>query len=172
MVKLFETYGILYIDGSEFLFDIEDLPIVKSRKWCKDKDGYLVSYYIYAGRQHFAMFHRIVMHATQQQCVDHINRNRADNRKQNLRYCTRTENSQNRARRSTNTSGVIGVYYDKHRHKWAANIVHNKKRIFIGRFDSKQDAIKARLVKEMELFKEFAPQRLLYENLKCEGVII
>lgn len=158
MVKLFDTYGVLYINNSEFLFDIEDLPLINSRSWYVDKDGYLASSYIYAGRRCFTMFHRLVMKACQGQVVDHINRNRADNRKGNLRCCTRFENNLNRGRRSTNKSGVIGVHYDKKRHKWIANITYNKRRIFIGRYSSKDEAIKARLAKEAELFKDFAPQ--------------
>lgn len=158
MVKLFDTYGVLYINNSEFLFDIEDLPLINSRSWYVDKDGYLASSYIYAGRRCFTMFHRLVMNACQGQVVDHINRNRADNRKVNLRCCTRFENNLNRGRRSTNKSGVTGVHYDKKRHKWIANITYNKRRIFIGRYSSKDEAIKARLAKEAELFKDFAPQ--------------
>ena len=41
MIKLFDDYGILYMCDSEFMFDIEDLPIIHSRNWYKDKDGYL-----------------------------------------------------------------------------------------------------------------------------------
>lgn len=158
MVKLFDTYGILYLNNTEFLFDIEDLPIINSRSWYVDKDGYLASSYIYAGRRCFTMFHRLVMNARQGQVVDHINRNRADNRKENLRCCTRFENNLNRGKRSTNKSGVIGVHYDKKRNKWIANITYNKKRIFIGRYKTKQEAVKARIQKELELFKEFSPQ--------------
>lgn len=59
---------------------------------------------------------------------------------------------------STNTSGVTGVFYDKEREKWVASITYDHKRKLLGRFTSKDDAIKARLDKEAELFKEFAPQ--------------
>jgi hypothetical protein len=48
MVKLFDTYGVFYIDNHEFLFDIEDLPIINSRNWYVDKDGYLASSYMFA----------------------------------------------------------------------------------------------------------------------------
>ena len=147
MVKLFDTYGILYLNNTEFLFDIEDLPIVNSRNWYVDKDGYLASSYIYAGRICFTTFHRLVMNARQGQVVDHINRNRADNLKYNLRCCSRFENNLNRGRRSTNKSGTIGVHYDSKRNKWVANITYNKRRIFIGRFSTKESAIKARLQK-------------------------
>lgn len=166
MVKLFDGYGVLTIGNTEIFFDIEDLPIINSRRWYVDKDGYLASSYIYNGCRCFAMFHRIVMNAKPGQIVDHINRNRADNRKNNLRCCSRFENNLNRGRRSTNKSGTIGVYYDDKRNKWIANITYNKRRIFIGRFSTKEAAVKARLQKEAELFKEFAPQ------INNEGVII
>lgn len=166
MVKLFDGYGVLTIGNTEFFFDIEDLPIINSRRWYVDKDGYLASNYIYNGCRCFAMFHRIVMNAKPGQIVDHINRNRADNRKYNLRCCSRFENNLNRGRRSTNKSGTIGVHYDSKRNKWVANITYNKRRIFIGRFSTKESAIKARLQKEEELFKDFAPQ------IKSEGVTV
>lgn len=162
---LLATYGVLHLDESEFLFDIEDLPLIESRSWYKDKDGYLVSCYFFNGRRRFVRFHRIVMRAKPGQFVDHINKNRADNRKQNLRCCMMSENVRNRSAYSTNTSGVTGVYFDKQRKKWVASISYNKKRILIGRFASKEDAVLARLEKEAELFKEFAPQRALLEGL-------
>lgn len=165
-VKLLDEYGVLNINGTEFLFDIEDFSVINSRNWYVDKDGYFASSYIYNGRRCFAMFHRIIMNAQKGQVVDHINRNRADNRKGNLRCCSKFENNLNRGRMSTNTSGVIGVHYDRKRDKWIANITYDKRRIFIGRFISKDEAVKARLRKESELFKSFAPQA------NGEGVIV
>lgn len=91
MIKLFDTYGVLTVDGTEFLFDIEDLSIIKSRHWYKDKDGYLASCYTYNRCRCFVMFHRLVMKAERGQTVDHINRNHADNRKKNLRCCSKFE---------------------------------------------------------------------------------
>lgn len=153
-IELFNTYGILYVDNTEFFFDLEDFPLIKSRSWYKDKDGYLISCYNYAGRRCFVRFHRLVMKADSSQCVDHINRNRADNRKQNLRCCGYAENNRNRGLYSTNNSGVSGIYFDKKRHKWVANISFNGKRIFLGRFKDKKEAVKARLEKERELYNE------------------
>lgn len=66
------------------------------------------------------------MNAQPGQTVDHINRNRADNRKYNLRCCSRFENNLNRGRRSTNKSGTIGVHYDSKRNKWVANITSTR----------------------------------------------
>lgn len=164
-IKLFDTYGTITLGETEFLFDIEDLPVIRGRDWYRDKDGYLASSYIFNGKRCFLMFHRIIMNARPQQFIDHINKNRADNRKQNLRLCTCTKSNRNRGRYSTNKSGVTGVYYDKRRQKWVASITYNNRKLYIGRFKNKDDAVLARLTKEMELFKDFAPQRALYEKL-------
>lgn len=165
-VKLYDTHGVLYIDTAEFLFDLEDLPIIQSRdSWYKDKDGYLVSSYFFDDTRRFVRFHRIIMNAQPNQCVDHINKNKADNRKQNLRCCKREDNDLNRNLYVTNTSGVSGVYFDKKRNKWVASITYRRTKIYIGRFDIKEDAVRARLDKEMELYKEFAPQRELWETI-------
>ena len=60
---------------------------------------------------------------------------------------------------------MTGVYFDKQRNKWVASISYNKKRTLIGRFASKEDAVRARIEREAELFKEFAPQRALMDGL-------
>lgn len=165
VIKILIDYGIFYLDNVEFYFDIEDLPLIQSRSWYKDKDGYLVSCYYYAGQRRFVRFHRIVMNAKEDEVVDHINHKRTDNRKRNLRVCKRAENDRNRGLYATNTSGISGVHFDKKRNKWVASITYNHRRIFIGRFLYKEEAVKARLVKEAELFKDFAPQRALLEGL-------
>lgn len=99
------------------------------------------------------------------QCVDHINKNKAGNRKKNLRCCERSENDRNRSLYSCNTSGVAGVYFDKQRKKWVASITYNHKKVYLGRYAVKEEAILARLTKEVELYKEFSPQRELLESL-------
>ena len=162
-IQLFDNYGILFIDDTPFYFDIEDLSIIQSRSWYKDKDGYLVHSYFYFGQRRFVRFHRLIMNAPPDKTVDHRDLNRADNRKRNLRVCERTENDRNRGLYATNTSGITGVHYDQKRNKWVASITYNCERLFIGRYELKEEAIMARLVKEVELFKEFAPQRALLE---------
>lgn len=163
-IELLPTHGILHIGASEYLFDLEDLHMIQSRNWYPDKDGYLVCGYYYFGRYQVSRFHRIVMHAKPGEIVDHIDKNRKDNRKRNLRRCAFTENDRNRGLYSTNTSGVTGVFYDKERGMWLANISYNGKRVYIGRYKFKEDAVRARLSKEIELFGEYAPQKALYET--------
>ncbi len=85
--------------------------------------------------------------------------------KENLRCCQRSENDRNRSLYITNTSGVSGVFFDKQREKWVASITYNSKKIYLGRYDAKEDAVMARLTKEVELYREFAPQKALLETL-------
>lgn len=167
MVELFDSFGILRIGNINFYFDSEDLPLIESRSWYVDKDRYLTSSYYYLGQLRIVRFHRVVVHAQPGQWVDHKDRNRANNRKQNLRCCDYLENNRNRGRYSTNTSGVTGVTFDKKRERWVATIMQDHKRIFIGRFQNIEDAISARLNAEIYLFGKFAPQRDLYMRLNA-----
>lgn len=76
--------------------------------------------------------------------LDHINRQRNDNRLCNLREATRSENCQNQPVRKTNKSGVTGVYFHKLTCKWVASINVAKKQIHLGLFNSLAAAVQAR----------------------------
>jgi hypothetical protein len=80
--------------------------------------------------------------------IDHIDGNPLNNRIDNLRDVTPTENSQNMKRPSHNTSGRIGVYWDKCKRKWAAYIKVGQKQTGLGRFNHKHEAIAARQLAE------------------------
>lgn len=93
--------------------------------------------------------------------VDHINHqpryeHKIDNRKQNLRIVTPSQNTMNSNIRSNNKTKVTGVYYDKSRKKWKANIKINYKTISLGRFDNFENAVIARKKAEKEYFGEYA----------------
>ena len=86
--------------------------------------------------------------------VDHINGNVLDNRKCNLRLCTRAENARNAKKPKSNTSGYIGV--SKSGKKWQAQISLNGKTHYLGTFEDKIEAARARDRKAIELYGEFA----------------
>ena len=79
-----------------------------------------------------------------------------DNRRSNLRYATSSQNHMNHSIQTNNTSGIPGVRWETRRCKWWARIKINHKTINLGRFDNKDDAIKARKQAEKEYFGEFA----------------
>ena len=80
--------------------------------------------------------------------LDHINRNRTDNRICNLREVSHKQNNQNRSKPSNNTSGHPGVVWHKRISKWVAQITHNYKDIHLGRFNTIEEAIAARKAAE------------------------
>lgn len=87
--------------------------------------------------------------------LDHINRNRADNRLSNLREATRTQNLRNSSIRSNNTSGYKGVTWVSEKGKWRAQIFNSYKIHHLGYFDDIEKAAQAYDCKARELFGEF-----------------
>ena len=86
------------------------------------------------------LMHREIMRPGSDTMVDHINGNRLDNRRENLRLCSRTQNGQNRCKGKNNKSGIKGAYYRPDRGKWASYITVNKEKIFLGYFETKEMA--------------------------------
>lgn len=137
------------------LIDLEDRQLIENKKWCCNKDGYVIS----GSVKPFIYLHRLVMSAQSCDYVDHINGNTLDNRRHNLRLCTNTENLQNRVTIPiNNTSGILGVRYRADRNKWYAEIQYNKQRISLGSYTEREDAIKARLDAEIKYFGKYKSQ--------------
>ena len=72
--------------------------------------------------------------------IDHINCKKNDNRIENLRSCSRSENNYNQGISRRNKSGLKGVSFDKKNKKWRADIMFNSKRYSLGRFATKEEA--------------------------------
>ena len=144
------------------MIDKEDYEKCKFISWYLRNDGYIMGSInkkkVLMSKYLTGAFDKI---------VDHKNRKRYDNRKSNLRICAKEqENLFNRSKLDLNTSGYIGVTWDKHNNKWMAQIGFNGKVIKLGRFNNKHDALIARLKGEHKYFKEFAPQIDLIEKYK------
>ena len=108
------------------------------------------------------------MDASPDEIIDHIDRNKLNNRKNNLRVTNDYGNARNTSLAKNNTSGIIGVSFVSDRNKWVAQITVNYQNISLGRYINKEDAIVARLKAEKEYFGEFAPQRHLFEKYGIE----
>lgn len=115
--------------------------------------------------------HREIIDEKENEHVDHINGNKKDNRKSNLRIATSSQNSRNIGLRKNNTTGYKGVIYEKKRDKWRAEIKKDYKSIFLGYFDTKEDAAKAYNEASMKYHGEFANLNNVMEDDNMEKKI-
>ena len=154
--------GITSNTNKEFYFDLEDYDKIKNYTWAESFPSKNFSTLVTTDP---TTMKTIKMHQLLGfKGYDHKNRNELDNRKCNLRPATQQENSYNKKKPANNTSGIIGVWWNKRNQNWCSEIKANKQKIFIGSFINKEDAIKARLEAEAKYFGEFAPQRHLFEE--------
>jgi hypothetical protein len=158
-------FGIGYdFSGKTFYFDKDDFEKIKNYTWGITNHGYVRAH----GRKNFSVdkiyMHRLVLDivGTNLQ-IDHSNRIRSDNRKENLRISSQKNNAENGSLRKMNTTGIIGIYLDKKKNNWTVRLYYEHHNLFFGRYDNKIDAIIARLKAEKFYYGEFAPQRHLFQ---------
>lgn len=135
------------------LVDSEDRIIVESHGWCIDSHGYAVATIKYKK----TYLHRLIMKVIDTSVyVDHINRNKLDNRKSNLRLCSHRDNLNNRPANKNNTSGFKGLYWHKRNNKWVVRITVEGKCISLGCYSDKIEAAKIYNAAAIKYFGEFA----------------
>ena len=134
------------IHGRTCLLDAEDARGLFGRSISIDGGGYLR---LKKGKQN-VLLHRHLMGLERGDPteVDHINGNRQDNRRLNLRFATASQNGMNRKLRPNSQSGVTGVYWSSDRERWCAHIAVKGRRMALGRFVRKADAMAARAAAE------------------------
>lgn len=146
--------------GLTTIIDDADWELVKGRVWvvvtnsggrqyagCRQKVN---------GRWVTELMHRTILGITDNTWVDHVNGNGLDNRRQNLRHCTPSQNLANSRLRRDNKSGAKGVVWSARQRRWQANIRHNGRRLHLGTFRIKEDAIRAYNKAAVSIFGEFA----------------
>lgn len=122
--------------GDVLLYDEEDADMVNGRKWYVFNPA-PNSFYVQdcKGRS----LHRILMNAPRGMCVDHINGNGLDNRRSNLRLCTKRQNNLNSRLRSDNSSGFRGVSFYPRDKTWRARVFSGNKVVYQESFKSKEE---------------------------------
>ena len=146
-----DEYVIGYdLNNNPFFFDKDDYEKVKDLCWHFDNKGYVVSS---ISKKANIKMHRLIMGEPTDLFVDHMNGCKNDNRKDNLRICTPSQNAMNHIHK--NPYGISGIYPSKY-NTWYATISKNRKNYFLGSFSSQEEAVKARKVAEENLFGEFS----------------
>ena len=148
----------VYSDDKEkfFLVNGDELDKINNKHWCKDKNGYWVTYD--KNSKAIVKLHRLITNANKEDIIDHINGDTDDNRQENLRKVTIQQNCMNHKVRANNSSGCTGVSFKKSTGKWFAYIKYKRTIYWLGTYIEKQDAIKARKLAEEKYFGEFARQ--------------
>lgn len=135
------------------IVDDKDYEYLNQWKWYVDTKGY-ARHTHYLGKrdgkyQQIAWkMHRLVNNTPVGMETDHINRNKLDNRRMNLRSVTNTQNQMNRNLQKNNTSGYKGVKWSESSNKWVSQISVNRKRIYLGSYADIEAAWLARKLGE------------------------
>ena len=129
--------GTLY-SGKQFVIDATDMEKVAALSWRVNKDGYLAHYDHQMSIE--LLLHRWLMGVNDPRIiVDHVNRDRLDCRRINLRIVTPTQNSANHSLFQTNRTGYTGVYYSKCAGRYEVKVGYGGKRIKLS--SSKDDLV-------------------------------
>jgi hypothetical protein len=145
------------------LVDNSDFGKVSEFKWRFGKNGYALRHEYYGGekgkihatRKVKTIYLHNFVFGENENVIDHINQNKLDCRKDNLRSCSHSQNQANQGLQKNNTSGYKGVIKTPF-NTWAARIKYKQKKIHLGTFKCKEEAARAYNSKAKELFGEFA----------------
>lgn len=151
--------GIAIVDDADF----EAVSAIKWRRADGPRTSYAMSVKIRGSRKTgfkytYTGMHRLILGLSKNDgiFVDHINGNGLDNRRENLRTCTRAENNRNKRPKVRENTKYKGIVYQRDRKRWIAQIYVNKVRHHLGNFKSDLDAARAYDAGARRLHGEFA----------------
>lgn len=125
-------------NGASFIFDKQDYPLISKFTWSTAR-GYIRT--LIRGKT--VALHRLLMNPQSNMQVDHINHDKTDNRRCNLRLASHAENQRNRGIRSNNSTGYKGVCYVARDDNYVAYINVDGCRSYLGTFKTAQEAANA-----------------------------
>lgn len=156
------TVEIPLTRGQVTVVDAIDADLAQYSWRAQFNPGYANGGKFTAKRTDGILLHRIILsrmisrELSYDEKVDHINHDPLDNRRSNLRLATNSQNLFNRPMRKGNTSGYKGVTFHRSTGKWRARVGYKNKQIYLGLFNTPEEAYKAYCNKAIELFGDFA----------------
>ena len=123
------------------IIDLEDLKMVSGLNW-RLGNGYAACSFKTDNGFRRVYMHRLILEAPEGKEVDHKNMDRLDNRRENIRLCSRAENKWNENPSKKNKSGYRGISWFTRDGKWQVMLRHLGNRIFLGRYFDIKEAVK------------------------------
>jgi hypothetical protein len=144
--------------GAVARVDDDYFDLLSQFRWYLSPQGYAMRTMSIGGKKKTLLMHREVLRLMETvTCfVDHIDGDTLNNQRQNLRQSSPAQNQCNRGAQKNNTSGYKGVTLDKRRGRFAAKININRRRVWLGYFDTAEAAHAAYCSAAMRLHGEFA----------------
>lgn len=144
--------------GKQAIVDDEHYDLLNQWKWCYNGD--------YAYRQENnkgILMHRFLLNAKKGEFCDHINRDKLDNRKLNIRICSKAENQQNQPVRSDSSTGYKGVtpWPRGKVRRWKAYIGINNRVNSLGYYETKEEAAYVYDQAALQLYGDYASLNLI-----------
>ena len=117
-----------------------DYQELSKYKWYLHSNGYAHG----KVNNKMSYMHTYLLKPTDDFVIDHINNNKLDNRRENLRILTSKQNNENSLKRKNTSSKFYGVYFIQNKKKYRATIIHNSKPHYLGYFENEIDAAECR----------------------------
>lgn len=162
IINVHDNYVELQFCGKcdeTFLVSTENVNNILQNKWYKSKSGYPMAYIGSKVKLHRYLFNDYAN--LENYVIDHINRNKLDNRLSNLRICTKAENSYNRTISKNSKNKYKGVRYNKKSNTWSAFATKDKKEYKLEGFITENDAADGYNILAEELFGHFAAKNII-----------
>ncbi len=146
--------------GKVALVDDDDFERLSAYRWSateqRDSGQFRAERAGRKGEPKTVLMHRDIMGVAAGEYVDHANHNTLDNRRENLRVCSPSQNNANRRRVRTGVSKYKGVYRGSQGKGWIAQVTLNRRKTTLGRFDDEAAAAAAYDEAAREIHGEFA----------------